>query len=85
MDMKTPSATDARRWAAHFDFKTEQREYVFAGNDAFLNPANYKASYTMIPGFFLVDKNFVVRSDATGHRPIDSLYQYLLPMIPKLF
>ena len=84
-DMKTPSATDARKWAAHFDFKTEQQEYVFASTDVFLNPANYKASFAMIPGFFLVDKNFVVRSDSTGHRPKDSLYEYLLPMIPKLF
>jgi len=85
MNMKTPSADDARKWAAHFDFKTQQREYVFAGIDVFLNSANYGASYDMIPGFFLVDKNFVVRSVSTGHHPKESLYENLLPMVPKLF
>lgn len=85
MDLKTPSTADARKWAAHFDFKTQQQEYVLAGTDALLSPANHRASFDMIPGFFLVDKNFVVRSDATGHRPKDSLYEHLLPMIPKLF
>ncbi len=80
MKMAAPSVEDAQRWAAHFGFKTENQHYVFAGDESLVQPA----SYQMIPGFYLLDKNFIVRSDSTGHNPKDNLYTHLLPMITKL-
>jgi hypothetical protein len=84
LSMQTPTAENAHNWAEHFDFQTAQNEYVFAGQDILLDPAHYDASYTMIPGFYLIDKNFIVQADATGHQPKDNLYTFLLPMISKL-
>ena len=42
------------------------------------------ATYRMIPGFQLVDRDFVLRSDSTGHRPTHNLYTELLPMVGEL-
>jgi hypothetical protein len=79
--MKAPTADDAKNWAKHFGFQTSNQQYVFAGREDLIN----SASYNMIPGFFLVDKDFVLRSDSTSHNPKESLYTDLLPMISKLF
>jgi len=38
----------------------------------------------MIPGFFLIDKDFILRSDSTGHRPKHNLYTQLLPELSVL-
>jgi len=38
----------------------------------------------VIPGFQLVDRDFILRSDATGHRPANDLWKHLLPMVPQL-
>lgn len=38
----------------------------------------------MIPGFFLLDKNMILRGDATGHRPKHNLFTELLAKIPEL-
>jgi hypothetical protein len=38
----------------------------------------------MIPGYQLIDKSFVMRSDAGGHNPKNALYDHLLPMLKKM-
>jgi len=81
-DMKLghPKADDARKWAEHFKFDKSKKQIVIVpiqdlrGND----------SYNLIPGFQLVDKKLVLRSDSTGHKPRDNLYSKLLPMVRKL-
>lgn len=80
MKMGAPDAADARKWADHFRFNLQDGEFVTVAPQDMRN----KASYAMIPGFFLLDKNLVLRADATGHHPKDNLYQTLLPMIPQL-
>ncbi len=40
--------------------------------------------YNLIPGFQLIDRDFVLRYDASGHHPRDSLWDDLLPAIPRL-
>jgi hypothetical protein len=42
------------------------------------------ASYNMIPGLQLVDRDFTLRWDATGHRPRHDLWRELLPALPAL-
>ena len=75
-----PSADDARKWSEHFDLGGRHNIVVLAGDERFLGPESFK----MIPGFFLVDQNFVLRADSTGHYPRDDLFHDLLPMIPTL-
>ena len=80
MSMGAPSAEDVRAWAKHFGFERSKNRIVLAGSARLLGPA----SFNMIPGFQLVDRNFVLRADSTGHSPRHSLFDDLLPMIPRL-
>jgi hypothetical protein len=43
-----------------------------------------KASRDLIPGFQMIDKHFILRSDSTGPSPADDLYSKLLPQIRML-
>ena len=79
-DYGAPSAKDARKWSEHFDLGERRNIVVMAGDERFLGPESFK----MIPGFFLVDQDFVLRADSTGHHPQDDLFRKLLPMIPTL-
>jgi hypothetical protein len=38
----------------------------------------------MIPGFQLIDADFVLRFDASGHHPKHDLWRELLPAVPSL-
>ncbi len=80
MNLHAPSPEDAREWAKHFGFDRKPNIYVLAADERFIN----KASYDMIPGFFLLDKNMVLRADATGHHPKHNLFTELLAKIPEL-
>jgi len=80
MSMKAPTADDARRWAEHFGMERSSDRVVLAGEPWLLGTA----SYDLIPGFQLVDRNFVLRSDSTGHQPRHNLYTHLLPMAGRL-
>ncbi len=81
MDMKATSAKDAAEWARHFGFRTYENEIVLAGTSRLLAPEHHQASYNLIPGFQLIDQDFVLRVDATGHHPKDSLMRRLLPLL----
>ncbi len=75
-----PDMEDVRVWAEHFGFDRNPNVYVvFSEHDL-----RGLASYLMIPGFHLVDRQSVVRYDATGHWPEHDLYTELLPAVPQL-
>ena len=78
--LETPSADDARQWSEHFGCGDKPNVYVMAADERFMS----QASYDMVPGFFLVDRDFVLRADSTGHHPQHDLFQHLLPMVPDL-
>ena len=80
MSMGAPTATDVRDWARHFGFDRSRNQVVLAGKRSLLG----KASYNLIPGFQLIDKNSVIRSDSTGHQPRHNLFTELLPMVSAL-
>lgn len=84
MNLKPTDSVDAKAWEEHFGFANSSNHIVLAGSDELLNSANYDASYKMVPGFHLVDKNFILRSDASGHHPKRNLYTHLIPKITKL-
>ena len=75
-----PKPKDAREWALHFGLKKGHNEIVA------VSPYDLRSdiAYNLVPGFHLIDKNFILRSDSTGHQPKDNLYAKLFPMIPYL-
>lgn len=80
MNLDPPAPDDAARWARHFGFEKANREIVA------VSPQDLRsdASYNLIPGFQLIDRDFILRSDSTGHSPRDDLYRMLLPMVPEV-
>ena len=80
MSMNAPSIDDARAWANHFRMNRSNNFVVLAGTENLIG----QASANMIPGFQLVDRNFVLRFDSTGHQPRHRLFDELLPMVPQL-
>lgn len=79
MKMKAPSREDARAWGDHFGVSSPNHLVLYA-DERFIGPASYK----LIPGFQLVDRDQIVRSDSTGHHPRDDLYENLLPMLGEM-
>ena len=67
-------------WRQHFHFDKQINAHVLSGGAALAN----KDSFNMIPGFLLLDKDQVVRYDATGHTPRHNLYTELLPAVRKM-
>ncbi len=80
LGMKSPTPEHSKNWAEHFGMDRGNNEIVLVSTDDLRG----KASFNMIPGFQLVDKDFILRVDSTGHRPRHNLYTQLLPTIPKL-
>ncbi|MBZ0114893.1 MAG: hypothetical protein K8J08_20700 [Thermoanaerobaculia bacterium] len=74
--MRPPKESDARLWADHFP-SVFYRRIVAVQTRSLIS----KASYDLIPGFQLVDRDFVLRSDASGHQPRHSLTEHLFPRL----
>lgn len=75
-----PKLETARLWAKHFGIEESENILVLVGEPYLIGPASYK----MVPGFQLVDKNFVLRFDAAGHKPTHSIWRDLLPAVASL-
>jgi hypothetical protein len=75
-----PKLETARLWAEHFEIEESEDTMVLVGESYLIGPA----SYNMIPGFHLIDAGFVLRFDATGHKPKHNLWSELLPAVPSL-
>lgn len=80
LKMETPKSSEAKLWAEHYKFVNKPNMFVAVPRSDIRN----KVSYDMIPGFFLIDKDFILRSDATGHHPKNSIFRHLLTMVPEL-
>lgn len=79
-NMQAPTAEEVAAWAEHFGFLRSRNQIVLRGTEQLATVA----SQSRIPGFHLIDKNFVLRSDSTGDQPDDDLYQHLLPLLREL-
>ena len=75
-----PKLETARLWAKHFGIEESEDTLVLVGESYLIGPA----SYNMIPGFQLIDSDFVLRFDASGHHPKHDLWRELLPAVPSL-
>lgn len=78
--MQLPTAKQAQTWAQNFGMKTTENKYVLVARSNMIG----QASYDMIPGFQLIDKGFVMRSDSTGHNPRNDLYKHFFPTLKSL-
>jgi hypothetical protein len=79
LTMEAPDLEDAQIWAEHFGFDRDPNVQVVVPK----SDLRSKASWKMIPGVQLVDKESIVRYDSTGHRPRHNLWTELLPAVPR--
>ena len=77
---RPPKLETARLWAEHFGVEESSDVLVLVGEPYLIGPA----SYNMIPGFQLIDANFVLRFDAAGHHPKHDIWRDLLPAVSSL-
>ena len=77
---RPPSLALSRRWVEHFGLGAGDNEVVLVAEDTLIGPASYR----MIPGFQLVDREFRLRWDATGHQPRHDLWRDLLPALKAM-
>lgn len=74
-DNRCPTLAEARQWAKHFQRFSPNTVFLLA-DESLIGPDTRK----MIPGFQLVDKQFVLRSDA-GNPPRQDVFKTLIPQI----
>lgn len=75
--VSAPTQAEVNGWAEHFHMDRDANQIVLRGDPSMLS----RQTYEMIPGFHLIDRDFVLRSDSCGHHPHDDLYKDLLPML----
>ena len=73
---RAPTQADAQRWAHHFGSILPDNATVLFADDGMVG----RQTGGMIPGFQLVDRNFVLRCDA-GKPPRQDLYREFLPTV----
>ena len=78
--MTAPTPAEVRDWALHFGLERSENRIVLGAEPYLLSPE----TYAMIPGFHLIDQDFVLRYDSSGHAPRHNLYTELLPSLRRL-
>ncbi|MEM9366439.1 MAG: hypothetical protein AAGD07_10620 [Planctomycetota bacterium] len=78
--MRHPTQQEVTGWARHFGMDRNRNLVVLRGDPSMVN----RASYDRIPGFHLIDRDFVLRYDSCGHQPQHDLYYQLLPALGHL-
>lgn len=74
-DMQAPSVEDARQWAEHYGLDERSNHVVLVGDPRMLGGA----TFCMIPGLQLVDRDFVLRYDSAGRNSAHDLWTELWP------
>lgn len=75
-----PSADDLAQWEDHFETNAHNNIVVLGATEQMIGTTAFR----MIPGFQLVDRDFILRADGAGHKAPDNIYTDLLPMVPEL-
>jgi hypothetical protein len=76
-----PEVDKAAEWAAHFGMDERSNSVVLVGDARYINPQ----SYAMIPGFHLIDREFVLQAYHAGHdRSSDDAWTVLFPKLRDL-
>jgi len=76
-----PSMEEAANWARHFGLDEESDNvHVLVGDARFTG----RASYDLIPGFQVVDRDGVLVVDAAGHDAPSDVYREAMPRLGEL-
>jgi len=79
--MQSPTLKEVQQWARHFRGQRPANSVVlFCGTPELVSHATRE----IVPGFHLIDRQFVLRADSTGQRPEDDLFRELLPKLAGL-
>ena len=78
--MRSPTQEEVAAWRKHFRMDSHRNWHVLGAPAALVNDTTRR----MIPGFQLIDRDFILRFDAAGHTPRHDLYRELLPAIPRI-
>ena len=78
--MQAPSSADLAAWKKHFKIKTSSSYFVMAAT----KELRAKVNKMMVPGFYLVDKKFVLRDSTDKRMHTPYLYDKLLPGVAAL-
>jgi hypothetical protein len=78
--LQAATPEDARAWCEHFKIVENKNHVVLVGDKSLLG----NVTFSMIPGFQLLDKSFVLCSDSVGHEPKDDLWTVLVPKLKRL-
>lgn len=76
-DMEAPSVADAREWAEHYGINGRPNHLVLVGDPRMQGGASFR----MIPGLQLVDRDFVLRYDSAGRGAPHDLWTDLWPAV----
>ncbi|GIW90874.1 MAG: hypothetical protein KatS3mg109_1306 [Pirellulaceae bacterium] len=75
-----PSAHDLRQWERHFNLGEQPNAVTLAAPPELVT----EAARRLAPGFYLVDRNFVVKAESCGIRPKHDFYTYVIPLLHDL-
>ncbi|QDS94507.1 hypothetical protein FF011L_32860 [Roseimaritima multifibrata] len=78
--MSSPTPEEVAGWADHFQMERTDNRIVLRGDPSMLGVETYEK----IPGFHLIDEDFVLKFDSSGHHPEDDLYRDLLPALGRM-
>ncbi|MEL6104562.1 MAG: hypothetical protein AAFU85_00940 [Planctomycetota bacterium] len=78
--VSAPTQEEVTAWAEHFQMDRASHQLVLRATPGMLG----REAFDLIPGFQLIDRDFIVRSDSCGHQPADNLYSDLLPLLGRL-
>jgi hypothetical protein len=79
--MQSPTLEEVQQWAWHFQSQRPANSLVlFCGTPELASSATRE----IVPGFHLIDRQFVLRADSTGQTPEDDLFRELLPKLADL-
>ena len=75
--LNAPTVDDARRWAEHFGLDERPGHVVLVGDKRMQSPA----TYAMVPGLQLIDRDFRLRFDAAGNGAPHDMWTDLWPAV----
>lgn len=76
----SPTAEEVGGWASHFKMNSSPNLVVLRGDTSLISPDIHRR----IPGFHLIDRDFVLRYESSGHRSSHDLYEDLLPALGRM-
>ncbi len=80
MDEGAPTLAEAKKFAEHFALTTVAHQLVLIGDARYIRDD----SRSLIPGFHLLDREFILRSDAAGIHAPHHYWDHSFPLLATL-